>query len=583
MVAGDIVNTAARLQAVALPAPCSSARPPGTRPVAGSPSRRPASSAQGQGGAGPRVAGAAGRGRASAARAAPRRSRRRSWAATTSCACSRTCSTRRRASAASASCRSSARRASARAGSPGSSRSTSTVSSSTCAGTGAGHRPTARASPSGHSARWSGAGRPRRGRRAPTTRGRRGDGRRVSSPTRPSAAGSSPGCSRCSASARCQRAGARSCSRPGARSSSGSPTGHRRARVRGHPLGGRRPDRLHRAPPRLAARNQPIFVVTLARPELLERRPAWGPDRRTSSRLAWTRSPTTRCASCWRALCRDSRTRARDPVLARADGIPLYAVETIRMLVGDGRLEPADGGLRACRRPRRPRRARDPPLAVAARLDGLTPEARSLAQVASVLGQSFTEAALAAVSGTAARRWAASCARCVERELLALEPTRDRRQRASTGSSSRWSARSPTARSPGASGGVPTWRRPGTSSRSVMRSWPVSWPRTTSTRSGRHPRDPRARRSPRRPGFAPRGGGPGRVARLDAPGRGLAPGRTPGHVRRHRPGAPPVTTGVHRAARCDRRVRRLDAGASGGGVGRGRGQAREAQRASRRS
>ena len=37
--------------------------------------------------------------------------------------------------------------------------------------------------------------------------------------------------------------------------------------------------------------------------------------------------------------------RARGPaILARAEGIPLYAVETIRMLVADGRLlERADG------------------------------------------------------------------------------------------------------------------------------------------------------------------------------------------------------------------------------------------------
>ena len=33
-------------------------------------------------------------------------------------------------------------------------------------------------------------------------------------------------------------------------------------------------------------------------------------------------------------------------IVARADGIPLYAVETVRMLLADGRIEPADGAYR---------------------------------------------------------------------------------------------------------------------------------------------------------------------------------------------------------------------------------------------
>ena len=38
--------------------------------------------------------------------------------------------------------------------------------------------------------------------------------------------------------------------------------------------------------------------------------------------------------------------RARS-IVARADGIPLYAVETVRMLVADGRLEQRGRGLPA--------------------------------------------------------------------------------------------------------------------------------------------------------------------------------------------------------------------------------------------
>ena len=48
-----------------------------------------------------------------------------------------------------------------------------------------------------------------------------------------------------------------------------------RARLRGPPLGGRRPARLRRPPRRLGG-GVPLLVVCTARPELLDRRPGWG-------------------------------------------------------------------------------------------------------------------------------------------------------------------------------------------------------------------------------------------------------------------------------------------------------------------
>ena len=121
MVAGDLVNTAAPLQSVARPGPCSWARRPSARPAGRSPSSRPASR----------------RSRARLRRCPPGRrsavvaerggrNRRRPWrrpssGARTSCACSRSCSTRPGAKAGPGSCRSSVRPASARAAWPGSS------------------------------------------------------------------------------------------------------------------------------------------------------------------------------------------------------------------------------------------------------------------------------------------------------------------------------------------------------------------------------------------------------------------------------------------------------------------------------
>ena len=86
-------------------------------------------------------------------------------------------------------------------------------------------------------------------------------------------------------------------------------------------------------------------------------------------------------------------------IIARADGIPLYAVETIRMLVADGRLREVDGRYEPVGELGELAVPETLQALIAARLDGLAPADRALLQDAAVLGQSFTLAGLAAVSG----------------------------------------------------------------------------------------------------------------------------------------------------------------------------------------
>ena len=148
------------------------------------------------------------------------------------------------------------------------------------------------------------------------------------------------------------------------------------------------------------SRNVPILIVTLARPELLATRPGWGAGRRNF--LALDLEPLN--DEAMRDLLTgfvpglpDVATRS---IIARADGIPLYAVETVRMLVADGRLREREGGgfepvgeLGELSVPETLQAL------IAARLDGLDPADRALVQDAAVLGQSFTPAGLAAVAG----------------------------------------------------------------------------------------------------------------------------------------------------------------------------------------
>ena len=170
------------------------------------------------------------------------------------------------------------------------------------------------------------------------------------------------------------------------------------------------------------SRNVPIFIVTLARPELLDHRPDWGAGRR--SFLAFDLEPLDEPSM--RALLAGyvpglSEAAVRS-IVARAEGIPLYAVETIRMLAADGRLEEREeGGFQPVGEFGELAVPETLHALIAARLDGLDPAERSLVQDAAVLGQSFTPAGLGAVSGLSGPALEARLRTLVKSDLLVEE------------------------------------------------------------------------------------------------------------------------------------------------------------------
>jgi class 3 adenylate cyclase/tetratricopeptide (TPR) repeat protein len=148
------------------------------------------------------------------------------------------------------------------------------------------------------------------------------------------------------------------------------------------------------------SRNVPILIVTLARPELLEIRPGWGAGRRNFLALDLEPLAEGSMRDLLKGLVPDLAEPAIRSITARAEGIPLYAVETIRMLAADGRLrELPDGGFEPVGEVGELAVPDSLHALIAARLDALEPAARTLIQDAAVLGQSFTPAGLAAVSG----------------------------------------------------------------------------------------------------------------------------------------------------------------------------------------
>jgi class 3 adenylate cyclase/tetratricopeptide (TPR) repeat protein len=169
------------------------------------------------------------------------------------------------------------------------------------------------------------------------------------------------------------------------------------------------------------SKGAPILVMTLARPELVERRPDWGRGTRNFTGVALEPLPEPAMHALIAGLVPGLPERPMRSIIERADGVPLYAVEMVRMLVADGRLERADGGYRPVGELGSltvPETLRS---LIASRLDGLDALDRSLVADGSVLGQTFTLAALAAVSGREPTELEARLPGLVRRELLELE------------------------------------------------------------------------------------------------------------------------------------------------------------------
>src|SRR5204862_4105145 len=142
-----------------------------------------------------------------------------------------------------------------------------------------------------------------------------------------------------------------------------------------------------------------LFVMALARPELADRHPTWAAGKRNFTSLFLEPLPARDMELLLAGLVPGLPAELLSQILERAEGIPLYAVETVRMLIDRGLVVP-DGNRY---RPSGPVEALDVPetlhALIAARLDGLAPEERTLLQDASVLGKSFTKQGLAVIGG----------------------------------------------------------------------------------------------------------------------------------------------------------------------------------------
>lgn len=165
----------------------------------------------------------------------------------------------------------------------------------------------------------------------------------------------------------------------------------------------------------------PILVITLSRPELLERQAGWGSSRRNT--VSMHLSPLSdldmhELIAGMAPGIPDDTVRA---ITDRAGGIPLYAVEFVRMLITSGDLV-RQGDTFMLTRPVSGLAVPDSLAAViGARLDRLSTSDRDLVQDAAVLGQSFTLQGLAAVRGADATTLLEPMRDLVRHEMFELD------------------------------------------------------------------------------------------------------------------------------------------------------------------
>ena len=169
------------------------------------------------------------------------------------------------------------------------------------------------------------------------------------------------------------------------------------------------------------SRAYPIYVVTLARPELAERRSAWGAGRRDFTSLFLDPLEPRYVEEFLHGLAPGLPDELRARIVERAEGVPLYAVETVRMLLGRGLLKRSADGYR----PTGPIETLAIPETLqslaAARLDSLESDERRLLSDAAVLGRTFSRAGLAALSGLTEEELEPHLQSLLRKEILTVQ------------------------------------------------------------------------------------------------------------------------------------------------------------------
>jgi class 3 adenylate cyclase len=161
--------------------------------------------------------------------------------------------------------------------------------------------------------------------------------------------------------------------------------------------------------------DSPVLMIALARPELLDRRPAWGGGRRNYVSLALEPLGESAVVELVEHLLGRQAPEIAARVVARSEGNPFYAGEIIRTVLDrlpDGAQDPAAVERALATLPDTVQAT------VLARLDLLAPRERRALQVGAVFGRAFPLAGLAAVDPELASETGAVAERLLEKDLV---------------------------------------------------------------------------------------------------------------------------------------------------------------------
>jgi class 3 adenylate cyclase len=164
-------------------------------------------------------------------------------------------------------------------------------------------------------------------------------------------------------------------------------------------------------------RDLPVYVLVFARPELGQARPGFGAGR---NRIMLTLDPLDPVSMdrLVDALVPGMPTATRAAVSSQAQGVPLFAVETVRSLIDRDIVRPVEGVYRLVGDIGELAVPDSLHALLAARLDALDPQVRRLIADAAVLGTTFPVEALIAVSGRDEPSVRSALADLVRREVL---------------------------------------------------------------------------------------------------------------------------------------------------------------------
>jgi class 3 adenylate cyclase/tetratricopeptide (TPR) repeat protein len=149
------------------------------------------------------------------------------------------------------------------------------------------------------------------------------------------------------------------------------------------------------------SRDAPILVVCLARPELLDVRPGWGGGKPNATSVLLEQLPGEDCVLLVRSLLGEGELEedARERIVERAGGNPLFVEEMLAMLLDAGLLERENGRWLLVGDVASVAIPGTIQALLAARLDRLLPAERRVIERGAVEGEVFHSAAVSALLG----------------------------------------------------------------------------------------------------------------------------------------------------------------------------------------